>query len=252
MNSAESASPEQKSAQKDEWETVLLDAESREVLEELKQELKILVDCLNAPETGKLEFGAPGGEQEIGGKIVALQNEKVPKVFGNTEFESPHLRVHNLQTEQYSCQLATTANVLEALGVSVTEKEIAEAIGKEGKTANIWPEELSAYLGEKGLEISRISSALEAIDALIKGKKIILPLLPPKYRVPHTVAISGIKIRNGKIEFYINDPQYQNYAETVSLNDITDTMIPYSFHKIAPPYAVSRRGFEEKAAGDRP
>ena len=236
-------SHEQEPAKKEQQEVIPLSMESREALEELRRELKNLQDRLDSTETKKSAFGAPGGEQEIGKQMVTLQREKLPKIFGNTELESPYLPTHDIQTEQYSCQLATTANVLKALGMPTTEKEIAEAIGKSGKTANVWPEELSVYLRSKGLEVSKISSVLEAIDALTRGGKIILPLVPPKYPISHAIAISGIKIKNGKIEFYINDPQYKNYAETVSLDDIVDAVIPYSFQKLTPAYSVSRRDF---------
>lgn len=237
---------EQKPAQKERREVVSLSAGSREALKELNRELRNLQDRLDSPETKKIAFSAPGGERDIGKQMVALQKEKLPKIFGDIEFESPYLPTHNIQTEQYSCQLATAANVLKALCLPITEKEIAEAIGKSGKTANIWPEELFVYLKSKGLEVSKIFSISEAIDSLIKGGKIILPLVPPEYPIPHAVAVSGIKIRSGKIEFYINDPQYKNYAETVSLDDIVDTIIPYSFHELTPAYAVSRKNFEGK------
>src|SRR3989338_2302424 len=132
---------EQEPAEKEQQEVIQLSKESREALEELRRELKNLQGRIDSPETKKIAFGAPGGEQEIGRQMVALQKEKLPKIFGNTEFESPYLPTHDIQTEKYSCQLATTANVLKALGIPTTEKEIVEAIGKSGKTASIWPEE---------------------------------------------------------------------------------------------------------------
>jgi len=254
MNSKEELSPtqshEQEPAKKEQREVIPLSTESREALEELSRELKNLQGRLDSPEIKKIAFGASGGEQEIGKQMVTLQKENLPKIFGNTEFETPYLPTHDIQTEQYSCQLATTANVLRALGIPSTEREIAEAIGKSGKTASIWPEELSVYLRSKGLEVSKISSVLEAINSLISGGKIILPLVPPKYPISHAVAISGIKIKNGKIEFYINDPQYKNYAEAVSLDDIADTIIPYSFHKMTPAYAISRKDIEQGAPNE--
>lgn len=237
--------PEKESPRRERQEITLLSTESREALKELSRELKNLQDRLDTPETKKLAFSAPGGEQDIGKQMATLQREKLPKIFGNTEFESPYLPTHDVQTERHSCQLATTVNVLKALGVPATEKETAEAIGKSGKTANVWPEELSVYLKSKGLEVSKISSALEAIESLIRGGKIILPLVPPKYPISHAVAISGIKIKNGKIEFYINDPQYKNYAEVVSLDDIADAIVPYSFHKLTQAYAVSKKDVEK-------
>lgn len=187
-------------------ESLSLNPESREVLEELKLELKNLQDRLSSPDTQKIPFTEQGGEQSIGRQMVALQRDKLPQIFKDTIFESSYLSTHDIQKEKYSCQLASVGNVLKALGLQVTEKEIAEAVGKNGEFANIWPGELIEYLKNKGLDVSEIGSALEAIEVLIAGGKIVLPLLPPKYSLPHTVVISGVKIENGEIGFYINDP----------------------------------------------
>src|SRR3990167_8088551 len=95
---------EQESAKKEQQEIIPLTTESHEALEELRRELKNLQDRLDSPETKRIAFGAPGGEQEIGKQMVPLQREKLPRIFGNTELESPYLPTHDIQTEQYSCQ----------------------------------------------------------------------------------------------------------------------------------------------------
>lgn len=240
-------SEEQKPYQTENLGSILLNEESLNILNGLSSKLNGLQRQLNSPEVRRIGFNEQGGEQSIGKEMASLQMEKLPKIFSGVDFESPHLQTHDTQTEQYSCQLATAANVLTALGISTTEKEIAEAVGKSGSVADIWTEELSTFLRNRGLEVSRIYNALEIINSLIKGGKIILPLMPPKYPIPHTIAVSGVKIKDGKIEFYINDSQYKNYAETISLGDIVDVAIPYSFNELAPIYAVSRKITEDKS-----
>jgi len=215
-----------------------LNSESREALEDLKLRLQDFRDRLTLSDTQKIPFNEPGSEQDIAKQMTALQKERIPQIFKETDFESSHLTIHDTQKEKNSCQLASVSIILRALGIEISEKEIAEEIGKSGEFADVWPDQLVGYLKNKGLDVVRINNALEAIDILIKGGKIVLFLLPPKYPISHAVAISGIKINHGKIEFYVNDPQYKNYAETLSLDDLTDIIIPYSFNRITLPYAV--------------
>ncbi|MFA6437519.1 MAG: C39 family peptidase [Candidatus Paceibacterota bacterium] len=225
-----------------------LSPESRQTLEDLKLKLQDFRDRFVSSDTQKIPFTEPGGEQDIARKMTALQKEKIPQIFKETDFESSHLAIHETQKEKNSCQLASVSNILGALGIEVSEKEIAGEIGKSGEFADIWPDQLVKYLRDKGLDVTRINDTLEAIDVLIRGGKIVLFLLPPKYPVAHAVAISGVKINHGKIEFYVNDPQYKNYAETLSLDDLVDIIIPYSFNRITLPYAVLKgRHYQNKS-----
>ena len=105
--------------------------------------------------------------------------------------------------------------------------------------ANIWPDEINEYLQSLGLKIQKVSNTLQAIELLMRGAKIILPLLPPRFPTSHSVLISGVKIGNEGIELYVNDPLYKSYPEVVQLDDIIPNIIPYSFHAITPVYAVS-------------
>lgn len=216
-----------------------LSPECQKMLEDLKLELENLLNRLDSPDVQKIWFTDPGGEQEIGKQIIALQNEKLPEIFKDTDFESPYLSIHNIQKENNTCSLAALSNALLALGFKATEEEIVEEFKTNIKPiAGVLPEEQIKYLNAKGFNVLKLTSALEMVESLIKGGKVILCLRPPKYPISHAIVISGIKIDHGKIEFYINDSSHKNYAETASFSDVVDIIIPYSYKKIVPDFAI--------------
>lgn len=225
-------------------ETIIADRVLQEIRTALQKRLADLVDRLGSSEVQKLPFTATNGEESIGEEMIRIQKELLPQIYGQTIFESRYLANHHIQTRQYSCQLATAVNALKALDPdsSVTEEEIAKAVGSDGsREGNIWPHEVLDCLTQKhGLKSRKISTTLQAIDALLDGEKIILPLLPPKYPFPHVVLISGIKMDHGEIEFYVNNAQHNSYPEVMPLSSVIDLIIPYSFYKITPIFAVSK------------
>lgn len=224
-------------------ENPLLNIEARTALENLQQELQKLCTQLSSPDISRTQ------EIATGQQIVSIQKEQLPKIYRDVSLETPYLATHNIQNERYSCQLASASNILKGLGLDVTENEVAKAIGKTGEAeGNVWQHELSKYLETLGLEVKRVMNALEVIESLIAGGKIVLPLLPPKYPYPHTVIISGIKIDHGNIEFYINDPQYKNYAETIPLGVVVENTVPYSYYAITPVFAVSKKSADKELA----
>lgn len=229
------------SAEISESKSDILDKESKERLNRLKAELTILAEKLALSEVQKKAFEQPGGEQEIGKKMAELQIKMLPEIFKNVEFTSDYLKIHSTQKNKKSCQLACASNVFSALNLpEKSEEEISEAIGNKGETASVWPNQIKNYLESLGLRIQEIKNITEAIEALIEDEKIIMPMMAPKYPVSHDVLISGIKIDNGQIEFFVNDPSYRNHVETIQLQSIGDAIIPYSFHKINLPYSVSK------------
>ena len=187
----------------------------------------------------QLRLAKPEEEQLLGQQIISLQKRLIPEIYQGVQFENNYLTSNYTQNEDYSCQIANAANTLKALGLPGTESDIALALGKKGEVANIWPDEINEYLQSLGLKIQKVSNTLQAIELLMRGAKIILPLLPPRFPTTHSVLISGVKIGNEGIELYVNDPLYKSYPEVVQLDDIIPNIIPYSFHAITPVYAVS-------------
>jgi len=162
-------------------------------------------------------------------------------MYRDTVLQTPYLKTHNIQAEEYSCQVASASNILKALGFDITEEEVACSIGKKGNVkSNVWPKDIIEYLEKEGLEVKRINNTLEAIELLIAGAKIVLPLQPPKYPYSHTIIISGVKIDHGNIEFYINDPNNRNHAEKMPLSNMINNIMPHYYLRVNPVYAISK------------
>lgn len=156
-------------------------------------------------------------------QLKALELKELPELYKNEKYYSPiQFDSHYRQKNAYSCTIASTLNVLSALGSTdmPSEEEVARSIGQSGEDDPIDNSMTLSYLEKRGYRVENISSISGIIDSLEKGG-VVLFTVPGNVR--HRIIISGVEIKNGDIRFVVNDP-LTSRSQTIPLATMISRM----------------------------
>ncbi len=169
-------------------------------------------------------------QKDIVLQIKTLEKNRLPEIYKDTDYTSPvGFQTHHKQIHGLSCVIASTLNTMEALGIrpeDMKEEDVANAFGETGKDKMIDISKAKSYLlheknnqGQPEFVVKDIQTTTDLIDTLREGNVTMLA------KPGHEILISGMSIKQGKITFMINDPQFTE-VQKYDLDTVIDLIDP--------------------------
>lgn len=211
---------------------LVLDDEAKQLRAYLDSEMATLLQELSSDRVQAAAHYMPGGGDEIARRMKAIQAELLPRIYAGVRFTIPYLERHELQQTPSWCQIATASNAFASFGLEpVGQDEIAAAV-RVTPESRPYPQEVRNFLEDRGLDTAELSSTVQLVDGLVAGARASLNMGYPAYPSQHTVLISGVRIDNGRIDFFVNDSNYDNGAQPMPLERMLQVLEPPFMHNV--------------------